>query len=841
MKKIKQILFGLLMLLAGHVSAQDALYVYRNDGDFNAFLRADIDSMTCSRMDMDSVWHADWQTQVIYTPDSVYRIPLAAIDSVSLVTPEPKFRERLFHLGAAHLPYLQAVADNRLVFAAATPAELLPAVGQVVISDVYDEPLGNGFAGRLLAVRDSSDTRVLDFGEVVLTDIYERLVTVGKSVSVAEEGLSQAPPQRVIGAGSKDFKLNDFTVSMGPVSLQVRPAATFTYVVCIGEQGLRNVVKMELVHAYDLKARLNARVDGEYAPEPVWMADVTIPTALPGLYGSLKLGAFFRMAGQIDLSASIPAHCKFRDGFFWQEGMARPETIHKDIIPMRIKDAPEFSVNLSGSVATGVALRLGVKLITDKLVGMDVTGKLGLQLKAQFALTDAGLKDGTLYSALKDSKLTTGLYGELAGGYTLAGQHSGISLPTPDEHRQPLALQWEYNLYDQYLLPAFTQPERVDAADNTKVGVRTSVSRDLCFFLPPVQLGLALYDKDRNPVETQYFEETYKTERDWPYTEMVKVFKNLTPGKMYVVRPVLRMYGKEMVAAPAAEISTAIRVETGGASNITETSAIVSGYADGLESAETLCELGVVYGFSPDVEIRTGRYIASGKTVSGTFSVPLIGLSENTTYYYRTCLALDGEYYYGAVRSFKTRNGEKPTPGDTIDLGLSVKWASRNVGASSPEEAGGFYAWGETEEKTVYDWHNYAYYNSATDEYVHIGEHIGGTQYDVASVKLGGKWRMPTVNEFQELLDKCTWEWTFYKEKVGQMITGPNGNSIFLPAAGSWDEELYDVGVSGCYWSETLYADGGGSAYVLLFDSEDKECDEPCEPIAGLNVRPVLK
>lgn len=117
------------MLLAGHVSAQDALYVYRNDGDFNAFLRADIDSMTCSRMDMDSVWHADWQTQVIYTPDSVYRIPLAAIDSVSLVTPEPKFRERLFHLGAAHLPYLQAVADNRLVFAAAMPAELLPAVG----------------------------------------------------------------------------------------------------------------------------------------------------------------------------------------------------------------------------------------------------------------------------------------------------------------------------------------------------------------------------------------------------------------------------------------------------------------------------------------------------------------------------------------------------------------------------------------------------------------------------------------------------------------------------------------------------------------------------------------
>ena len=800
MKKIKQILFGLLMLLAGHVSAQDALYVYRNDGDFNAFLRADIDSMTCSRMDMDSVWHADWQTQVIYTPDSVYRIPLAAIDSVSLVTPEPKFRERLFHLGAAHLPYLQAVADNRLVFAAATPAELLPAVGQVVVSDVYDEPLGNGFAGRLLAVRDSSDTRVLDFGGVVLTDIYERLVTVGKSVSAAEEGPSQAPPQRVFGTGSNRFRLGAFTVPMGPVSLEVRPDVVFNYVICIGEHNLKNVIKLDYVHSYDMTAQLSARVDGVYTPEPKWVVDVTIPTPVAGLRGNLKLGGFCLLAGQMDLSASVPAHVSYRTGLLWQEGMGGPTFVHQQLKPLTITGRPEFSVNLNGSAAAGVAVRLGVNFINDKLMGLDVTGKLGLQLKARFALTDAGLEDGTLYASLKDATLATGLYGELAGGYTWAGVHSGMTLPSADSHRQPVSLQWEYPLYDQYLLPAFTRPEVVDTEENTRAVVKTRVSRDLCFFQPPVQLGLALYDKDRNLVETQYFNVNYKYERDWPYTEMVKEFKNLTPGKMYVARPVLRVYGKEMVAAPSSEFSTAIRVETGGASGIGKTSATVSGYADGLESAEMLCELGVVYGTTPGVEFGTGQYVSSGKKASGDFTVQLTGLKDSTLYYYRTCLALDGEYYYGEARSFMTKE-KGSTPGEAIDLGLSVKWASHNVGASSPEEYGGYYAWGETEEKEVYNKDTYAYYNSRIG-YIYIGDNISGTEYDVARVKWGGSWRMPTLDEIYELLENCSWEWTTYKGVNGRLITGSNGNSIFLPAAGlRLREDLYHVGSVGYYWS----------------------------------------
>jgi len=155
-----------------------------------------------------------------------------------------------------------------------------------------------------------------------------------------------------------------------------------------------------------------------------------------------------------------------------------------------------------------------------------------------------------------------------------------------------------------------------------------------------------------------------------------------------------------------------------------------------------------------------------------------------------------------------------------VDLGLSVKWAGCNVGASSPEEYGGYYAWGETEEKSDYNWDTYRYYNSSTGDIDYIGSNISGTSYDVARMKWGGGWRMPTRDEIKELCEKCSWEWTTVNGIRGNKVTGPNGNSIFLPAAGNRSDTEVDYrGSSGLYWSGSLYEDYSGDAYVLGFDS----------------------
>jgi hypothetical protein len=176
-----------------------------------------------------------------------------------------------------------------------------------------------------------------------------------------------------------------------------------------------------------------------------------------------------------------------------------------------------------------------------------------------------------------------------------------------------------------------------------------------------------------------------------------------------------------------------------------------------------------------------------------------------------------------------------------------VKWASCNVGAESPEAFGGYYAWGETEEKSDYDWETYKWWSDANgdgqseeNEMIDIGNIISGTKYDVAHVKWGGGWRMPTKNEIQELVDRCSWKMTIYSEVNGYLVTGPNGNSIFLPAAG--DNKSYN-GHSGYYWASTVGGNEalhGGSccAYCFSFWSSGYE-DGYCSRSDAHSVRPV--
>ena len=176
-----------------------------------------------------------------------------------------------------------------------------------------------------------------------------------------------------------------------------------------------------------------------------------------------------------------------------------------------------------------------------------------------------------------------------------------------------------------------------------------------------------------------------------------------------------------------------------------------------------------------------------------------------------------------------------------VDLGLSVCWAGWNVGASYPEGYGNYYAWGETTTKSDYTMGSYQYYNGSdyVNDYVNIGSNISGTHYDVARAQWGDSWRMPTMAEFQELIDRCTWTWTTYNNVNGYKVTGPNGNSIFLPAAGSrYGTELDFRGYYGHYWSGSLGESNQSYAYYLSFVSGDRNVYDYYRE-DGRTVRPV--
>ena len=169
-----------------------------------------------------------------------------------------------------------------------------------------------------------------------------------------------------------------------------------------------------------------------------------------------------------------------------------------------------------------------------------------------------------------------------------------------------------------------------------------------------------------------------------------------------------------------------------------------------------------------------------------------------------------------------------------VDLGLSVLWATCNVGASSPSDYGNYYAWGETTTKS-----SYTKASSRTYE-VSMGNISGNTRYDAATANWGGGWRMPTKVEFEELVDRCNWQWTSQGDRNGYRVIGPNGNSIFLPAAGLRYETLLIGEDEQClYWSSTPYGSDAQYAYYLLSFSGGHDVSYVSR-YKGRSVRPVL-
>lgn len=144
--------------------------------------------------------------------------------------------------------------------------------------------------------------------------------------------------------------------------------------------------------------------------------------------------------------------------------------------------------------------------------------------------------------------------------------------------------------------------------------------------------------------------------------------------------------------------------------------------------------------------------------------------------------------------------GEAATDGEHVgvDLGLSVWWASVNIGAKSPEKSGLYLAWAETSPKD-------AYYESNCQTFIKdLGDIGGQADYDPATALWGEGWRTPTRKEMEELSEKCQWAWVDQGDSTGYIIKGPNGNSIFLPAAGRYyGETLFYEGGSGHYWCST--------------------------------------
>ena len=268
-------------------------------------------------------------------------------------------------------------------------------------------------------------------------------------------------------------------------------------------------------------------------------------------------------------------------------------------------------------------------------------------------------------------------------------------------------------------------------------------------------------------------------------------------------------------------------------------------------------EVGVCYSKFNSVPTIDDDCLSLGSELK-SYTFTLKSLISGTTYYFRTYVKLASGVFYGDVASAKTLgtapvdkiiNGHK-----FIDLGLpsGLLWAETNIGAEKPADDGNYYAWGETQSKSSYEWDTYKYCTSSDNMTKYNstdGKTVLGKEDDAAYVNWGSSCRMPTRDDFTELRESsnCTWTWTSQTTSDGSSINGytvtsiKNGNSIFLPASGfRYDGNLYGHSSDGHYWSSTLNSSYFGNACYLHFYSSD-HYQEDYDRYFGRTVRPVAE
>ena len=236
------------------------------------------------------------------------------------------------------------------------------------------------------------------------------------------------------------------------------------------------------------------------------------------------------------------------------------------------------------------------------------------------------------------------------------------------------------------------------------------------------------------------------------------------------------------------------------------------------------------------------------------FLAVTIGAMAQNQYFYEW---KDGKYIQRSLAEVDSITFSLPESAEKaykyVDLGLpsGTLWADRNVGADSPEAYGDYFAWGETSTKSTYDWDTYKWCQSSNTT---LTKYCTNSSYgtvdnktvldledDAAYVNMGAEWRMPTYDEQKELCNNCTWTWTTQNGTNGYKVTGPNGNSIFLPAAGYRnDSDLDDAGSYGYYWSASLFESFPNHACYLFFDSSNHYTNYYGGRLFGLTVRAVV-
>ena len=807
MKRLYLIICGVLCTLA--VSAQtigEAFYIYRNDGAFNAFFREEVDSIVYSCYDADSVLYDDAVMQVVYTADSTYFIPLAAIDSVSFVQPATVYKAGVTPITGDLLDYVIDVDSLTLTFSPETPASLLPSAGDKIASVDLNDRFPYGFLGRVVSVNKTSGGYVVGCESIGLEEAVDQLC-VTTTMATTDDGtmVKSLAPRHMsangdyflyIGEQKQSFDLSSVIHKKDVLSVSGKAALKTTITPTIYIQATYVVnAEVGLFTKFHIISEASSSLDLELAGEltqELWKKAI-FSKEKPLAYGFTfyaELGAKVEAGGELAVGATFSARGRQTMDIVYCPYRSDLNTVtfnHK----LLSSDADWHYVAAKASLKACGYLELGIGYGLHNLA--KVGGAFELGVKGEYeSVLDVDLlqranEQTDFYDAMKESdKLDVNAY---FGANFVAALLSGA-----DIERLKFSTGEDKNLTDEPFfqgrsLPLFADIE-TEMVSATSATATTRVSGDL---LLPQTIGLRIVDEDGRAVQTYYRGDTYwnhrTSDRELKYT-----FDNLQNGKQYKVYPLVRWFGYNIMATPSADLDmtfpvtlsyfhvTQSQYERNGFSNdgmtfdyrfdtsvnvtldVDDISKVADwGYAylapNGRETLISLMQFGTEYTDTRYAYFRNEAY------------------STCTLYGYVKYVGRD-EIIYGEpqiyVLNYEEDDVVKTCPDahhpHWIDLGLpsGTKWRCCNEGASRPEDFGNYYFFGE-----------------------------------VSSA--------PTFEQIEELLYNCTVIWTEQKGVEGFKLTGPNGGDIFLPGAGLIDTRLSGgaESVGTCYyWGSTPREDG---------------------------------
>lgn len=545
MRKILFIIAAMAALGTG-AKAQDRIFVYRNDGGFDAFLKSEVDSMTLSHEDAEGKYHAGWETQLIHTPDSTYRIPLAAIDSISFYAPPTILNKDVFILTAEHDAYITQADTVSFTFAPGTPEELLPVKGNLVVSRYDCTSFPDGIVARVTYMAEDAAGMHYECERTGIDEVFDQILLY-EECTPAQDAKAEKSTKASIEANAtiwdETYKEN-FEKDGTSASIEVNDKASLR-VLMRKTLGSPFYFKLELENKLDINPSLTAISEAKMGAsfniiKEKSIGRIPIPYTPLFFVPKISMAGYFDLTGEVKLEAGLFFNRLDMISFEYKEGEWGCNYSHKQEGGWDIAQ-----LSMEGAAEVGISPEL-LFSFCGTATGVGVNFSAGLKEYVNFKFDALEYFDTGAYAAIKES------YANTTAPYSISVFAQAGLFDSDNSPRWTKTFSDEKQIgNDKFIVPEFSEITCTDGTESNSEVVSTNISRDL---LLPTNVGFAVYDDENNLISKKYSSATYTGPSEWPFKGLSEQFSRLESGE-YTVYPLIKIFDKELLATPSGKFT----------------------------------------------------------------------------------------------------------------------------------------------------------------------------------------------------------------------------------------------------------------------------------------------